>query len=153
MELIRARAQRQGVQVDCEMAARPLMIEADHEQLRQLFLNLLLNALDALPQGGSIRVAAMESAGEDSTSSSSVIVTVTDSGPGIPADLGDQIFAPYVSTKDAGLGLGLAISKQIVQSHGGEIIASNTAKGGAIFTIRLPRLNLATDEIQERASS
>jgi len=58
LELVRARAEGQCVQIRCELAERPLMIEADHEQLRQLFLNLLCNALDTLPQGGSIRITA-----------------------------------------------------------------------------------------------
>ncbi|MGA2067735.1 MAG: ATP-binding protein [Thermoguttaceae bacterium] len=150
LELIRARADRQGVRIRCELPDRPLVIDADHEQLRQLFLNLLLNALDALPQGGGIRIAAARSGPlaarnggpsapecvEDSTSWTTV--TVADNGPGIPRDLGDQVFAPYVSTKDTGLGLGLAICRQIVQLHGGQITASNAPEGGAVFTVRLP---------------
>jgi signal transduction histidine kinase len=149
LDLIRARADRQGVQIRCQLADRPQMIEADHEQLRQLLLNLLLNALDALPQGGSIRVAAAQSGPEHAEGSTSwTTITVADDGPGIPHNLGDQIFAPYVSTKDAGLGLGLAISRQIVQLHGGEITASNAPDGGAVFTVRLPRANSATDETQ-----
>jgi signal transduction histidine kinase len=160
LELIRARADQQGVQIRCELADRPLVIEADHEQLRQLFLNLLLNALDALPQGGSIRVAATQSgplvtrnggsSGPECPegSTSWTTITVADNGPGIPQKLGDQIFAPYVSTKDTGLGLGLAICKQIVQLHGGRITASNSPEGGAVFTVCLPRSNTATDETQ-----
>ncbi|MGA2032497.1 MAG: ATP-binding protein, partial [Thermoguttaceae bacterium] len=69
-----------------------------------------------------------------------ITITVADSGPGIPQNLGDQIFAPYVSTKDTGLGLGLAICRQIVQLHGGQITAHNAPEGGALFTVRLPRL-------------
>ena len=65
-----------------------------------------------------------------------------------PQNLGDQIFDPYVSTKDTGLGLGLAICRQIVQLHGGQITASNATEGGAVFTVRLPRSDLATDETQ-----
>jgi signal transduction histidine kinase len=146
LELIRARADRQGVQIRCQLADRPLVIEADHEQLRQLFLNLLLNALDALPQGGAIRVAAAQSGPERAEGSASwITITVADDGPGIPDKLGDQIFAPYVSTKDAGLGLGLAISRQIVQLHGGQITAGNATEGGAVFAVRLPRSNTATD--------
>jgi signal transduction histidine kinase len=142
LQLIRARADRQGVQIDCELAAGPLVIEADHEQLRQLFLNLLLNALDALPQGGKIRVAAAES--KDSTSS--ITITVADDGPGIPQNLGDQIFTPYVSTKDTGLGLGLAICRQIVQLHGGQITADNGNEAGAVFAVQLPKSNATTDK-------
>ena len=184
LELVRARADGQCVQIRCDLADRPLMIEADHEQLRQLFLNLLCNALDTLPQGGSIRITAAEEngdrphgceapgadrrlvgplrqmgtvpffppsgppAGRNSAkrSRSWITITIADSGPGIPQDLGDRIFEPYVSTKDTGIGLGLAICRRIVQSHDGEIIASNAPEGGAVFTVCLPTSNLAAEE-------
>ncbi len=106
------------------------MIEADHEQLRQVFLNLVLNSLDALPHGGAIQVTA---AGGDG-----VTITVADDGPGISAEPADQIFEPYVSTKETGLGLGLAICRRIVDAHGGRITAANGPAGGAVFTVRLP---------------
>jgi len=130
---------------------RPLMIEADHEQLHQLFLNLVCNALDTLPQGGSIRITAVQSEpmpgrsnGRENQASADrtvpwITITIADTGPGIPQDLGDRIFEPYVSTKDTGIGLGLAICRRIVQSHGGEIIASDAPQGGAVFTVRLPK--------------
>lgn len=151
LELVRARADQQHVRIGCDWAEQPLLIEADHEQLRQLFLNLLCNALDTLPQGGSIRIAAKEefepSPGQANGTASPgsldrplawITITIADNGPGIPEDLGDRIFDPYVSTKDTGVGLGLAISRQIVQSHGGQITASNSSEGGAVFTVRLP---------------
>jgi signal transduction histidine kinase len=158
LELVRARAEGQCVQIHCDLADRPLMIEADHEQLRQLFLNLLCNALDTLPQGGSIRIAAAESGpgpgksdgppgpqGDD-RSASWITITVADNGPGIPKNLGDRIFEPYVSTKDTGIGLGLAICRRIVYSHGGEITAGDAPEGGAVFTVRLPTSNSAMGE-------
>jgi signal transduction histidine kinase len=174
LELVRARAEGQCVQIRCELAERPLMIEADHEQLRQLFLNLLCNALDTLPQGGSIRITAgfsplptnlrsvpgegqgvragvadMAIAGQHCSGSPHpsplpegegiwITITIADNGPGVPEELGDRIFDPYVSTKDTGIGLGLAICRRIVHSHGGEIIAGNAPEGGAVFTVRLP---------------
>ena len=147
LELVRARAEGQCVQMRCDLADRPLMIEADHEQLRHLFLNLLGNALDTLPQGGNIRITAVEAepaspkrraAGQmqvrpcrASPSRSRIM------GPVFLKDLGNRIFEPYVSTKDTGMGLGLAICRRIVHSHGGEISASNAAEGGAVFTVRL----------------
>ena len=67
-----------------------------------------------------------------------ITIKIADSGPGVPKDLGDRIFEPYVSTKDTGIGLGLAICRRIVHSHGGDIIAGNTPEGGAVFTVRLP---------------
>ena len=142
LELVRARAEGQCVQMRCDLADRPLMIEADHEQLRHLFLNLLGNALDTLPQGGNIRITAVEaepaSPKSANPSLSCITITIADNGPGVPQDLGNRIFEPYVSTKDTGTGLGLAICRRIVHSHGGDISASNTAEGGAVFTVRLP---------------
>jgi signal transduction histidine kinase len=150
LELIRDRADRQGVQIRCELADRPLVIEADHEQLRQVLLNLLCNALDTLPQGGSIRTTVADSgptpeqndelASEECTNrpTSWITIMIADNGPGVPKDLGDRIFEPYVSTKDTGVGLGLAICRRIVHSHGGTIIQHNAPEGGAVFTIHLP---------------
>jgi signal transduction histidine kinase len=150
LELVRARADQQHVQIHCDLADRPLTIEADHEQLRQLFLNLLCNALDTLPQGGNIRIAAAESQGVDPQGGQSasrkraesfgawITITIADSGPGLPKDLGDRIFEPYVSTKDTGIGLGLAICRRIVESHGGQITATSATEGGAVFTVHLP---------------
>ena len=118
------------------------MIKADHEQLRQVFLNLVLNSLDALPHGGVIQVAAFperthgagvspaQATAPDSEYSESrahgtakrrrgVTITVADNGPGISTEPADQVFEPYVSTKDSGLGLGLAVCRHIVEAHGG----------------------------------
>ena len=87
-----------------------------------------------MPAGrASLRLAELPIA-----SMSWITITVADNGPGIPDDLGDRIFDPYVSTKDTGIGLGLAICRRIVQSHGGQITASNAPEGGAVFTVRLP---------------
>ncbi len=130
LELISARASRQGVTVRSDFPLQPLTIEADHEQLRQVFLNLVLNSLDALPQGGAIQVTA---AGGDG-----VTITVADDGPGISSQPAEQIFEPYVSTKETGLGLGLAICRRIVEAHGGQITGSNGPAGGAVFSVRLP---------------
>jgi signal transduction histidine kinase len=150
LELVRARAEGQCVQIRCDLADRPLMIEADHEQLRQLFLNLLCNALDTLPQGGSIRITAAESEpmpGQSDKPASQecadrsvswITITIADNGPGVPRDLGDRIFEPYVSTKDTGIGLGLAICRRIVRAHGGEITTRDAPEGGAVFMVRLP---------------
>jgi signal transduction histidine kinase len=161
LELVHARAEGQCVQIRCDLADRPLMIEADHEQLRQLFLNLLCNALDTLPQGGNIRITAAESqraSGQSdepasrqcaNPSMSWITITVADNGPGVPKDLGDRIFEPYVSTKDTGVGLGLAICRRIVHSHGGQIIATDAPEGGAVFTVQLPTSALSSQHCAE----
>ena len=130
LDLVSARAARQGVSIRSDFPSQPLLIEADHEQLRQVFLNLVLNSIDALPHGGVIQVAA--------TGGNGVTITVADDGPGISVEPIDQIFDPYVSTKETGLGLGLAICRRIIDGHGGQITAANGPAGCAVFTIRLP---------------
>ena len=92
----------------------------------------MLNALDALGEGGVIRLEVLNGP------PGWVTVQVADTGCGLPADLGNQIFAPFVTTKETGLGLGLSICKRIAEAHGGEIIGATRPEGGAIFTLRLP---------------
>jgi signal transduction histidine kinase len=133
VKLVSGRAGQQGVRVECRLPDRPAPIHADPGQVRQVVLNLLLNALDALPGGGTVWVSLSASA-----DSGWLTVTVADNGPGLPADLGEQIFDPFVSTKETGLGLGLSICKRIVEAHGGTITAANRPAGGAEFRIRLP---------------
>jgi signal transduction histidine kinase len=161
LELVRARADQQHVKIGCDLAG-PLVIEADHEQLRQLFLNLLFNALDMLPGGGNIRIAATCGGGVGPAAARAagkmpalqaggmaepgwITITIADDGPGVPKALGDRIFDPYVSTKDTGIGLGLAICRRIVEAHGGQIAAGNPAAGGAVFTVRLPSSKAAEE--------
>jgi signal transduction histidine kinase len=67
-----------------------------------------------------------------------LVLRVADTGPGLPAGLGQGIFAPFVSTKGTGMGLGLSICKRIVEAHGGEITAADRLGGGAVFSVRLP---------------
>jgi signal transduction histidine kinase len=113
----------------------PPVILADTGQLRQLLLNLLLNALDASPGGGSVRVEAVTEPGGET---GWLTLRVADTGRGLPDDLGPRIFEPFVSRKETGTGLGLSICKQIVEAHGGTIGAAARPGGGAVFTARLP---------------
>lgn len=108
-------------------------VRGDHERLRQLLLNLLFNAADALQGQGSIEVRATNGGGL-------VRLTVADDGPGIDADILNHVFDPFVTTKAAGqgTGLGLAVCHTIVERLGGEIEASNRSVGGASFEVRLP---------------
>lgn len=108
-------------------------VRGDHERLRQLVLNLLFNAADALQGHGSIAVRATNGGGL-------VRLTVEDDGPGIESEILDHVFDPFVTTKAAGqgTGLGLAVCHTIVERLGGEIEAFNRSKGGAAFEVRLP---------------
>jgi signal transduction histidine kinase len=108
-------------------------VRGDHERLRQLLLNLLFNAADALGGKGRVEVRAANGQGV-------VQLIVTDDGPGIDRDILEQVFDPFVTTKapGQGTGLGLAVCHTIVEGLGGSIEASNREQGGAAFEVRLP---------------
>jgi signal transduction histidine kinase len=101
------------------------------DQLVQVFLNLILNAIDATAQGGSVSVTA---AGE----MDAVVIRVRDTGTGIPAEQHQHMFQPYFTTKKHGTGLGLFVTRKLLQDHGGEIEFTSQAGEGTTFTIRLP---------------
>jgi signal transduction histidine kinase len=142
MNLVSGRAEEQGVRVECDQLGEPVMIQADIGQMRQVLLNLLLNALDAVPSGGTIWLQTLDSQSshpEQAVRSRRwLTLRVADTGPGLPAGLAQRIFEPFVSTKETGIGLGLSICTRIVEAHGGEIDAANRPEGGAVFTVRLP---------------
>jgi two-component system NtrC family sensor kinase len=107
----------------------PVLGNAD--QLRQVFLNLILNAIDAMPQGGTLTVRTLAGA--------SVVVTeIEDSGVGIPDDIRLRLFEPFFTNKPNGTGLGLSISAHIVTQHGGQIEVDSVAGQGSTFRIVLP---------------
>ncbi len=111
-------------------ASLPLVMAAS-DQLVQVLLNLIVNAIDAMPRGGGLFIAA-------GTSSRKVTVTVRDTGPGFSSGTLANLFRPFHSTKPGGTGLGLSISESIIRQHGGTITAGNAPQGGALFTITLP---------------
>jgi C4-dicarboxylate-specific signal transduction histidine kinase len=131
LALVRGRADKQRVTTALEMADGALTLVADAGQLHQVFVNLVLNALDAMPAGGALTLAARR-AGDR------VEVDVSDTGPGLPKELGPRLFQPFASTKETGLGLGLVISRRIVEDHGGTLDAVDRSGGGASFRVRLP---------------
>jgi signal transduction histidine kinase len=130
--LVANRAVSSRVRVDWSAPPEPVRAAVDPGQFRQVLLNLLLNALDAVRPGGVIQVTLGEGP------SGGLILRVADSGGGLPASLGSRIFAPFTTTKETGLGLGLSICKRIAEAHGGTISAANRPEGGAVFTLGLP---------------
>nr|WP_277817182.1 HAMP domain-containing sensor histidine kinase [Solimonas terrae] len=129
--MLATQAARQGVTIEHLPAENPI-VDADAGQITQVLLNLLLNALHVLADGGRILVAAR---GDDDT----LILELADNGPGITAADRQRIFEPFVYRREGGLGLGLAVVKQIVNAHGGDIVVDTAELGGALFRIRLPR--------------
>ncbi len=117
-------------------------IHADPMQLQQIFMNLLLNAVDAMPEGGTLVMRTFFD-----EESSSVGVEISDTGTGVDVAVIDKLFQPFFTTKPKGTGLGLAITKRLVEEHGGKISIQNNRDKGALFKIRLPAAN------QERVSA
>jgi len=129
-EPLASSAELQKVRVNIEVA-EDVELPLDRSPMERVFQNLIGNAIEAMPEGGSVVVHADRGAGE-------VMVSVEDNGPGIPPDIVDQLFQPFVTAgKKNGMGLGLALSRKTVLSHGGDLWAERMAPG-ARFRLRLP---------------
>jgi len=115
------------------------------EKLSQVFLNIILNGIDAVPPKGEIIIETMEQ-------DEGLAVSVKDNGPGIPDERKDKIFNAFYSTKEDGTGLGLSISRRIVESYGGKLTLSDAETGGACFTVFLPKQN-AESTIKKQTES
>jgi signal transduction histidine kinase len=133
----RGELEHQDIETDVNLKAKLPLIQGNLSQLRQVVLNLIHNAIEAMAtttnQSRTLRVRT-ESEGE------AIAVTMEDNGPGIPPQKVDDIFNAFVTSKSHGMGLGLAISRTIVESHGGQLIASSDGKSGALFRVTLPLL-------------
>lgn len=131
--LISAQAAEQDVSV--EVTTEPhgeTTILADGEQLKTCFSNLMINAIQAMPAGGNLRVTLRPAA-------DALAIEFADTGPGIAADEIEQVFEPYYSTKDTGIGLGLPLTKKIIEEHSGTIRVTSEPGKGSSFTVVLPR--------------
>lgn len=133
--LIRDEATRENVRIILDLQRDMPMIEIDPVQLQQVVLNLSKNAIEAMAHSAEDRVLSIATR---RASDEEVLVTVRDTGPGIPEEFVANVFEPFFSTKKNGTGIGLAICRSIVEAHGGRVAAQNNASGGATiqFTIR-----------------
>lgn len=136
--LIQAQAKAQGISVALDIPAGLPAVPADKDQLKQVFLNLLLNACQAMPAGGELSARAYPLPG-------AVAVDIRDTGVGIRAQDLQNIFNPFFTTKAEGTGLGLALSFAVMESHGGSINVKSEEGKGATFTLTLPQ-PAGTDE-------
>jgi two-component system sensor kinase FixL len=135
-QLVRNDATIAGVTIDMKLAAGLPKIRGDRTQLQQVLLNLLVNALDAVKErlAGQRWIEVRSTAGHDRL----IRVEVSDSGPGIPEINREHLFEPLRTTKTDGLGVGLSISKHLIEDHGGRIWQENRSEGGARFIFTLP---------------
>ncbi len=132
LDFQREEIEGRGIAVKLEVPATLPAIAADPRQLRQALLNLVRNACDAMPGGGTLAVAAREGP-------EGVEIAVADTGPGIPAEDLPRIFEPFFTTKAEGTGLGLAIARQVALAHGGDIACRSAPGAGTTFALSLPR--------------
>jgi PAS domain S-box-containing protein len=132
--LLRSEASRYSISIRTELAEDLPKITADRVQLQQVFMNLMLNGIDAMKEtsGGS------ELAIKSETSDDQLLISVSDTGVGLPPVQADQIFTAFFTTKDHGTGMGLPISRSIIESHGGRLWATGASERGATFQFTLP---------------
>ncbi|MDP2247370.1 MAG: ATP-binding protein, partial [Nitrosomonadales bacterium] len=130
--MLRTQADKKSIGLACETEP-DVMTACDQEQIMQVLLNLLLNAIQILDEGGMIQVSVKQLAEQ-------VELKVADNGPGIPAELRSQVFDPFFTKRAGGIGLGLAVVRQIVNAHHGEISVGESAMHGAEFRVLLPNI-------------
>jgi PAS domain S-box-containing protein len=131
--LNRERLERQRVQVIREWAPEPIMVPLVADRMQQVFLNLILNAAEAMEDGGKLRISINRT-----EEPGGVTIAFADTGPGIPSDMMDSLYEPFFSTKEEGVGLGLYITRNIVEQHGGRIAAESVEGEGTRFDVWVP---------------
>jgi two-component system NtrC family sensor kinase len=139
LEITRNKLELGKVRVERDWAAggEGLTVEGNADQLRQVFLNLVLNAADAMPDGGKLHISTgVEDRWDDGVPRARI--AFADSGSGMAPEVQERLFEPFFTTKDEGSGLGLSISYGIVRAHGGEVVVTSNPGRGSTFTVWLP---------------
>ncbi|MGH7392648.1 MAG: sensor histidine kinase, partial [Candidatus Rokuibacteriota bacterium] len=131
VEFLRPVFDEKRIALTVSLGEPPRAVIGDAGELESLFLNLLMNAFEATPPGGTVAVHLAAGSGQ-------FLVTVADSGPGIPPELVDHVFDPFITTKPRGSGLGLTICAGIAAAHRAKLRAANRPAGGALFTVEFP---------------
>ena len=138
LKLVANHLYKQKIAVDNLVDENLPQIQADSQQLEQVLINLYLNAIDAMPEGGQLTIGAKVQE-SDGTTAPMLVITVADTGFGIEEKDLPRIFLPFFTAKKTkGLGLGLSICERIVKNHGGDIAAKSHPGGGTTFSICLP---------------
>jgi len=136
LQLLKHRLESYDIDVEVERRERLPRIQADRDQLKEVFVNLIVNACESMVQGGSVNIKEEESVSKEL--GPVVVIKVTDNGPGIPESIQDKLFQPFFSTKEEGTGLGLSIATRIVEEHGGWLDLKSVEGEGSTFIITLP---------------
>jgi signal transduction histidine kinase len=135
VELAQHRLNDRGVRIERSTARDLPAIKADAQQLRQVLLNLLANAVDATPKGGVVRIS--ESREPSGNGRDDVVLRIRDEGHGVPDSVRERLFEPFVTTKPHGTGLGLAVASSIIAQHGGQLVLEDQEGSGAVFAVRI----------------
>jgi signal transduction histidine kinase len=136
IQLLGHRLRSYDVQLKLERC-RPLpVVAADPEQLKEVLVNIIVNACEAMGKGGTITIE--EEVAHDGAMQPSAHIKISDTGPGIPSNIIEKILQPFFTTKEEGTGLGLSIAARIITEHGGRIDVSSKTNRGATFLIALP---------------
>lgn len=141
ISMIEQSAGRNGVEIDNQIPGNLPPVTANPDEMQQVFINLLMNALDAMPEGGRLEInASVSESNANPGSTDSLTVMIRDNGTGIPPHIQEQIYEPFFTTKGEGkgTGLGLSICSGLIRSHGGTIDISSTPGEGTLVTIQLP---------------
>ncbi len=133
LDLVSKQFQHSNIETSLELAPDLPAIQVVPDQIKQVFLNLILNAVDAMPNGGHLKLTSSHSPDD-----SFIVAILVDSGVGIPPEIMDKIYEPFFSTKETGTGLGLSISYSIIEAHGGLIEIDSQPNEGSRFTVYLP---------------
>lgn len=148
-------AKKHNVVIDTGIEGEIPDVMMDPDQMQQVFLNLMINAVQAMPDGGKLKITTSNSEKEKAEDNKiiellpgekAVMIKFEDTGIGVEDDILDSIFDPFFTKKSKGTGLGLAISRRIVQEHGGEITVKSEVGKGSIFTIYLPVIQMSESE-------
>jgi PAS domain S-box-containing protein len=138
LQRFRSQVEESRVAVIFDYANNLPRLNVDRQRLEQLFTNLIINATQAMPNGGQLSLQTRAAPSQNGKAADEVIVTIADTGPGIPVETQQHIFEPFFTTKTRGTGLGLTIARRIVEEHGGTISIESEADQGTRFIIHLP---------------
>ncbi len=142
--LLKHRLKSYNVEVTIEREQYLPEIEADPEQIKEVIVNLVVNACEAMERGGSIVIQEQESMVR--SKERGVLIRMSDNGPGIPEPIRDKVLQPFFTTKEEGTGLGLSIAVRIIEEHNGRLEIESNQGGGATFIISLPLFQESSDE-------
>jgi signal transduction histidine kinase len=140
LELSGKELQHRHIEVERLGSLELPLVHANPDHLKQVFLNLVLNAMDAMPDGGMLRITTAQDVQLGSTDhmQSAVCIELSDTGPGMPPEIQTRLFEPFFTTKEGGAGLGLSITYNIIEAHNGQISVMSEEGTGTTFRILLP---------------